>query len=115
MRKIVSSIGALALSVSLIVTSAVPASADTLQIWKTTSSNQYKGIALNPKPAMNGSVAAAKRVFDIPWNWWTGFDIQITDSGTVYLAYSDMDMNMQVATNTTGTTWATSSSNGWNP
>ena len=133
MRKLAKLLASSFTAIALALSFALPANADAVQLWKTTSSNQYKGIALDPKSAINNGVSAVAwieridndtsklnakvrrngvwsattKVFDIPWNWWTGFDVQVTDSGTVYVAYSDMDVNMQVATNTTGITWTT--------
>lgn len=134
MRTLFKTTSAILAAFSLAFTLAIPASAGTSEVWKTTSKNDYVGIAdVGQKVAVNGNVSAvawiertgidtafvdakvrrngtwgkATRVFQIEWNWWAAFDVEITDSGTVYLSYSDNDVNLKVATNTSGTTWTT--------
>lgn len=134
MRSVFKYTSAIVAAISLAFVSAIPASAGTSEIWKTTSKSDWVGIAdVGQKVAVNGSVSAvawvertstdtayvdakirrngtwgkATRVFEVPWNWWAAFDVQITDSGTVYLSYSDSDVNLKVATNTSGNTWTT--------
>lgn len=106
----------------------------TQTLWSTTSSNKWVGVALDPKVAANGDVTASvwlyrnsqdtaklavrvqrgsvlggtQYVRDLPYNWYGGFDVQVTDSGTVYVAYNDMDTDLDVYTQTASdTTWST--------
>jgi hypothetical protein len=134
MSSVLKTASAIVAAFSLAFVSAIPASAGTSEVWKTTSKSDWVGIAdVGQKVAVNGNVSAvawvertsidtayvdakirrngtwgkSTRVFDVPWNWWAAFDVQITDSGTVYLSYSDSDVNMKVATSTSGSTWTT--------
>jgi len=134
MSSVLKTASAIVAAFSLAFVSAIPASAGTSEVWKTTSKSDWVGIAdVGQKVAVNGNVSAVawvertsidtayvdakvrrngtwgkvSRVFEVPWNWWAAFDVQITDSGSIYLSYSDSDVNLKVATNTSGSTWTT--------
>ena len=139
MRQIIRALSKVAIVVLATTAAVVPAQAavstSTQTIWSTTSKSKWVGIARDPKVALNGDVTAMAWLYrnsqdtaklavrvqrgsvlgnveyirDLPYNWYGGFDVQVTNSGTVYVGFSDMDTDLDVYTQTSSDpTWVNS-------
>ena len=123
----------LVLIASALLTSTLPANAvaSTTTIWSTSSTNKWVGVADDPKVAVNGSVKAVawltrlnadshslnvrvmrdgvwgqtETLFTNENDWWSAFDVEVSNSGTVYVGYSTGDVNLTVFTSSVAGTW----------
>ena len=125
-------LSALLISALTFLGSAFPAQASgSTELWTTTSKSSFVGLSLPPKVAIKGNVgavawvqrtgiASSKLMVRVMrtgvWgssdtlvtntsDWWDAFDVQVSASGKVYVAYQTPDVTLTVFTSSEANVW----------